>query len=331
MINPFKYLRNRKVGLALGSGGAKGISHISVIEYLESLDIPIHMITGSSAGAVVGAVYCCGTLKEFKEALLQLEWNDMISLFDPVFPRSGLIEGAKALEFMKQFIPDTVTIDELPIPLGIIATDLYSGMPITFRSGNLLKAIRASGSIPGIFVPVTCQNMVLIDGGVSKPLPIDVVKNMGAGYTIAVNLHPTVRTRRIKKLIRTLSKQDPVEEKHIRFEIAKSLSNITHHELFSTIADKKWFRSVEKWLGRETPKTEKLPNIFEIISQSVDIMEYTNTMLMLKYQKPTVLIQPDLLDINTLDFFRASDALTEGFQACEKVRGKIIRKIKYWI
>ncbi len=331
MINLFKYFRNRKVGLALGSGGAKGISHISVIEYLESLNIPIHMIAGSSAGAVVGAVYCCGTLKEFKEALLHLEWNDMISLFDPVFPRSGLIEGAKALKFMKQFIPDSVTIDELPIPLSIIATDLYSGMPVVFRSGNLLQAIRASGSIPGIFVPVTYENKVLVDGGISKPLPIDVVKNMGAGYTIAVNLHPTVSNKRIRKLIRTMSKHDTVEEKQVRLEIAKSLSNIRHYELFSTIADKKWFRSVEKWLGRESPKAEKLPNIFEIISQSVDIMEYTNTMLVLKYQKPTVLIQPDLLDLNTLDFFRASDALTGGFQACEKVRGKIIRKIRYWV
>ena len=331
MINPFKYLRNRKVGLALGSGGAKGISHISVIEFLQSLDIPIDMIAGSSIGAVIGAVYCSGTLKELKEDLLKMEWNDMLSIFDPVFPKSGLILGKKFIEFLTRFIPKSIKIEHLKTPLAIVATDYYSGMPIVFRSGNVLEAVRASISIPGVFVPVTYRDTILVDGGVAKPLPIDVVKKMGAGITIAVNLHPTVHKKRLRKILRKFTRDDTVLESKSKLEIAQSPESMKHHELTRVIRDTRWLKSVEKWLGVGIHKGDRLPNIFELMSQSVDIMEYSNTMLMLKYQRPTVLIEPDLLDIKSLDFTRPTRALEEGFRACEKVRKKIIRKIKYWV
>jgi NTE family protein len=331
VINPFKYFRNRRVGLALGSGGAKGISHISVIEFLQSLNIPIDMVAGSSIGAVIGAVYCSGALKELKEEILKIELNDMLSIFDPVFPKSGLIAGKKFIEFLTRFVPKTIKIEDLKIPLAIVATDYYSGMPIVFRSGNVLEAVRASISIPGVFVPVKYRDTILIDGGVAKPLPIDVVKNMGAGITIAVNLHPTVHKKRLKKILRKITQDDTVLESKTKLEIAQSPESMKHHELTRVIKDAKWLKSVEKWLGVGIDKGDKLPNIFELISQSVDIMEYSNTMLMLKYQRPTLLIEPDLLDVKSLDFTHPSHALTEGFRACEKVRKRIIRKIKYWV
>jgi NTE family protein len=329
MLNPFKYFRNRRVGLALGSGGAKGISHISVIEFLQSLNISIDMIAGSSIGAVIGAVYCSGTLKELKERILKIEWNDMVSLFDPVFPKSGLIDGERFIDFLSRFVPRNSKIEDLDTPLAIVATDFYSGMPVVFRSGNILEAVRASISIPGVFVPVKYRDTLLIDGGVAKPLPIDVVKHMGAGLTIAVNLHPTVYKKRLKRIIRKISQDDTVVESKPKLEIVKSLERLKHHELTNVIKDTKWVKSVEKWLGIGMEKGDKLPNIFEIISQSLDIMEYSNTMLMLKYQKPTVLIEPDLLDLKSLDFSHLSHALSEGYKASERVRGRIIRKIKY--
>lgn len=319
------------MGLALGSGGAKGISHISVIEFLQSLNIPIDMVAGSSIGAVIGAVYCSGALKELKEEILKIELNDMLSIFDPVFPKSGLIAGKKFIEFLTRFVPKTIKIEDLKIPLAIVATDYYSGMPIVFRSGNVLEAVRASISIPGVFVPVKYRDTILIDGGVAKPLPIDVVKNMGAGITIAVNLHPTVHKKRLKKILRKITQDDTVLESKTKLEIAQSPESMKHHELTRVIKDAKWLKSVEKWLGVGIDKGDKLPNIFELISQSVDIMEYSNTMLMLKYQRPTLLIEPDLLDVKSLDFTHPSHALTEGFRACEKVRKRIIRKIKYWV
>ncbi|MFC1669040.1 patatin-like phospholipase family protein [Spirochaetota bacterium] len=333
MINPLKYFRNRTVGLVLGSGGSKGIAHISVIEYLESMGIPINMIAGSSMGAIIGTIYSLGCLKKFKEDLLKISRKDMMSIFDPVFPRSGLIAGKSIVDFLKRYIPNDANIEDLKIPMSIVATDYYNGRSVIFRSGNILEAIRASISLPGILVPVRFKSTFLIDGGVANPLPINVVKSMGAGITIAVNLHPRLNEKKFKKYIKL---------KNERWKSIIDASDIEiiedHDDIDCGIPHKNvgWLHSVENWLGvgREKKKQKddfEVPNIFEIISQTVDIMEYVNTMLMLKYGPPNVLIEPKVMDIPTLDFTKSAAVITEGFLACAKAKKSLIRKVKMWI
>lgn len=333
MLNPLKYFRNRSVGLALGSGGSKGIAHISVIEYLESVGIPIHFIAGSSIGAVVGVIYSAGKLRQFREDLLSMQWRDMVSLFDPVFPRTGLMEGRKLVDFLKKYIPRSAKIEDLPVPVAVVATDYYSGYPLVFRSGNILDALRASVSIPGVFTPMRYNETFLLDGGVSNPIPIDVVKKMGAGLTIAVNLHPTLTQQRLKHIVKKVIRRDSEEE-------SKGLELIREKNSpeVNMILDNRgahWIRSVEAWLGIGVEKREEerltTPNIFATISQAIDIMEYMNSTLLLKYYRPTVLIQPELGWLPTLDFSQTSRALTEGFNACSRMQGAIKRRISCWI
>jgi NTE family protein len=328
MINPVKYFRNRKVGLALGSGGAKGLSHIAVIEYCANMKIPIDMISGSSIGAVIGAVYLCGNLNRLKEDMLSFSKKEFLSIADLTLPKSGLLKGNNFIKFLTKYIPADAKIENLPKPLAIVATDYFTGKPIIFRKGNILEAIRASVSIPGVFVPAAYSSTYLLDGGVSNPLPVDVVKKMGAGLTIAVNLHPGLKVSKIKKYVKTGAGK-------IGIDIFAEELQYADDKLRVSVPDNKksltgWFSNIEQWLSREKEK-DIHPSIFEVLFQAIDIMEYVNTQNTLKYHTPTVLIEPALLQTGTLDFHDAKNIITAGYAASADKKFELIRKIKFWI
>ncbi len=334
MFNPLKYLRNTRVGLVLGSGGALGMAHISVIEYLKTIGIPIQFISGSSIGAVIGALYGAGRLQEFKEKILSMSRRDMLSLYDPVIPRSGLIQGKLYMKFLEDFIPRDMQIEDLSVKLAINATDFYTGRTVVFTSGCLMEALRASISIPGVFVPVRYRNTVLIDGGVANPLPINIAREMGAGLTIAVNLHPRVhKNMRWKNTVKVgIDRRVTIDARELELieENDELKKEDTEHE-----TGRKWLRLLDNWLKRENREERddipEVPSIFETIYQSFSIMEYHNTVLLLKYYRPTVLIEPALMDVGTLDFLESPKILTEGYLACTRNRGALLRKVKFWV
>ncbi len=329
MINPLKYIVNRKVGLVLGSGGAKGIAHAAVVHCLSSMGIPIHMIAGSSIGAVVGALYCCGTLERFKNDMLKLDKRDLMSFFDPVFPRSGFVQGNKFMELLRDYIPEGTLIEDLPIPLAVCATEYESGMSMVFRRGNLLDAIRASISIPGIMVPVQYKGTLLLDGGVANPLPVNIMQEMGAGITIAVNLHPRLGSGRLRTFVKS---------EMCRFNLTLDADEV--EPLKDQALDRperpegsRWLTTIAYWLGTERTRAtrKEMPSIIDVMSKSIDIMEYVNTMLMLKYNRPTVLIEPDVLRFATFDFNKSREILEEGVKACDRIRGKLKRRVLIWV
>jgi NTE family protein len=334
MFNPLKIFKNTKVGLALGSGGAKGVSHIAVLDYCAKKEIPISMIAGSSIGAVIGSLYAYGALPEFTAFLKSVKSNDLFAYFDPVFPKTGLVQGRRAMELLAKFIPKSVDLEDLKLPVAIVATDFYTGKPVVFRKGNVLDAIRASISIPGIFVPVKYMDTVLVDGGVSDPLPIDVVKQMGAGIVMAVNLHPTLK---IKRAIVTGNASLALKQKeNSSNDIIEHVDTETLDTTTVVTQAKGWLSQVKKWIGiksdSETKKHDDgMPNIFEIVAGTIDIMEYMNTTLMITYNKPDVLIEPDLVHIGTLDFTKVDFLLNEGYAACLRVEKDIKRKVLRWI
>lgn len=316
------------MGLALGSGGAKGLSHIAVIEYLENMKIPVDMISGSSIGAVIGAVYLCGNLTRLKEDMLSFSKKEFLSIADIAIPKSGLLKGKNFINFLSKYIPADARIEHLPKPLAIVATDYYTGKPIIFRKGNILEAIRASISIPGVFVPAVYGSTFLLDGGVANPLPIDVVKDMGAGIIIAVNLHPRLKVSELKKYVKKSAAKIGIKLFHEKIQYAdeKKTVSVPEHKKISD----GWFKNIDQWLSREKEK-EQYPSIFEVLFQSIDIMEYVNTQNTLKYHKPTVLIEPDLLQTGTLDFHNAAFIITGGYAASAEKKFELIRKVKLWI
>jgi NTE family protein len=179
-----------KIGLALGSGAAKGIAHVGVIKALREANIPIDFIAGTSMGSLVGACYAVnGELDVLEELALQSNLRKMARLLDPKFTfiRVGLLHGSRVENYLKPLIGD-VDIQSCKIPFAAVATEIKTGTEVILNEGSLLQAVRASISIPVVFVPVNYKGVYLVDGGVTNPVPADIVRSMGATFTIAVNV-----------------------------------------------------------------------------------------------------------------------------------------------
>ncbi|MGM8214363.1 patatin-like phospholipase family protein [Bacillaceae bacterium W0354] len=173
-----------KIGLALGSGGARGFSHLGVLKVLYENNIPIDYIAGSSMGALVGALYASG---QSVENLYRLALTFRMKYFlDITVPKMGFIQGERIKSYLKMFTYQK-NLEEFPIPISIVATDIYTGEKVVFNKGDAATAIRASIAIPGIFVPEKVDDKLLVDGGVIDRVPISVVKDMGADLIIAVD------------------------------------------------------------------------------------------------------------------------------------------------
>jgi NTE family protein len=180
-------MKRPKIGLALGSGGPRGLAHIGVIKVLEQNNIPIDYIAGSSIGAMVGGFYAAKKdIKKVESIALGADRKLMLSLLDPTF-RQGLLAGDKVKKYIESHIGG-ITFDDLKIPLSVVATNLKNGDVVVFDKGKVAPAIRASISFPLVFKPVELSNRLLADGGLSAPVPVEVVRKMGAEFVIAVNL-----------------------------------------------------------------------------------------------------------------------------------------------
>ncbi len=176
------------VGLALGAGAAKGFAHIGVLDALEKAGIRIDVIAGSSMGAIIGGGYAAGlSVDSLADVALNSDWFDVLNLLDPVFPTRGFIDGQKIHAFLDELY-DHKNIEDLAIPFAATTVDILRGDLFVLNEGNLANAARASSSIPIIFNPLTIDDQVLVDGGMIDPVPIDVVRSMGADYIIAVNV-----------------------------------------------------------------------------------------------------------------------------------------------
>lgn len=174
-----------KIGLALGSGAARGFAHIGVIQELKKNNISIDYVAGSSIGAVIGAFFCAGvSLERITEIL---ECIDIKHLLDFSFSKGSLIKGKKLEDFFRLFL-DSKHIEDLEVPLKIVATDLRKAERIVFSEGDVIKAIRSSIAIPGIFSPIRFEEKILVDGGLIDRVPSSVVRNMGADIVIGVDV-----------------------------------------------------------------------------------------------------------------------------------------------
>ena len=182
-----KFFKRPRIGLALGSGGPKGLAHIGVIKVLEKNGIPIDFIAGSSFGALVGGFYAATQdIKKIEDISPTTNWRQILTLIDPSL-RQGIVSGKKIEEFIENYV-DEMRFQELKIPLSVVATDLKNGRAVCINKDKVASAIRASISTPLVFKPVEREGKLLVDGGLSVPVPVDIVRKMGADIVIAVNL-----------------------------------------------------------------------------------------------------------------------------------------------
>ncbi|MFC1624941.1 patatin-like phospholipase family protein [Patescibacteria group bacterium] len=179
----------KKVGLALGSGGWKGLAHVGVIKTLEKAGIPIDYVAGSSAGSLIGGLYSSfGNSEKLENFFLNFGYRDLLKIFSDPHLKSGLLKGDKAAKYLNKITKDK-DIEDLDIKFCSVSTDLITGKTVYIRHGNLAQSIRASCSVPILFDPQKRRGKILIDGASTEPVPVRAVREMGADFVIAVNLN----------------------------------------------------------------------------------------------------------------------------------------------
>lgn len=294
--------RRQIIGLALGSGSARGWSHIGVLRALEDAGIRPDVVAGASVGAAVGAAYVTGKLDAYEAFALGLDRRQVISYFDISF-RGGLIKGRKVFDFLHSDLPDQA-IEDLARPFAAVATDVNRGQEVWLRRGRLLDAVRASTAIPGIVTPVRIDDRWLIDGGVVNPVPVSVCRALGADLVIAVDLNTTLLAKRVDEPAPApppvLPPPAPEGEERTWQRAMRDMAS----EL------QEWIAGASRRDKRDLP-----PSMFEVMGATIDIMTIRITRSRMAGDPPEVLIAPRLPEFAMFDFHRAREAIEEGRRA----------------
>jgi len=281
--------RKPRIGLALGSGSARGWAHIGAIRALEERGVKPDLICGTSIGALVGAVYASGQLDQLEEWVTGLAWTQVVRLMDLTW-RGGLIRGQRLFNLFRSTFQDR-EIAELEVPFGAIATELSSGREIWLRHGKLLDVVRASIAAPGLFTPVVFEGAVLVDGGLVNPVPVSMCRAFGAEIVIAVDLS-WGKLGPYRNMGRDLPAPPPQEP---------------------------------SWIGRLLRGSRAkgaepaIPSIFEVFNTALDIVEQRVARSRLAGEPADVLITPLLPNFGTMEYHRAKEAIAEGRAAVERM------------
>jgi NTE family protein len=292
--------RKLRLGLALGSGSARGWAHIGVIRALEERGIKPDMICGSSIGALVGAAYASGELDRLEQWVTGLAWTTVVRLMDLTW-RGGLIRGTRLFALFRTILEDR-EIDELPIPYGAIATELYSGRELWLRHGKVLEAVRASCAMPGLFTPVVRDGALLVDGGLVNPVPVSMCRALGADVVVAVDL--------------SWGKLGPYRRGRERQVAPRETPG--------------WLDKLRPgWVpgkGKTHENEPSIPSIFDVFLTSLDIVEMRVARSRLAGEPADVLITPLLPDFATMDYHRAREAISEGRAAVDRM-GPLLEQV----
>jgi len=294
--------RKLRIGLALGSGAARGWAHIGVARTLESNNIRPDIICGTSIGALVGAALACGELSRLETWVRSLKWQKVISYFDLTM-NGGLIKGDKLFDFFRNNVQD-LDIEDLDLPFGAIATDLASGREIWLREGSMFEAVRASISLPGLFTPVEREDNLLVDGGLVNPVPVSMCRALGADVVIAVDLNADLlgAGRHGGTAVRAISED--------RSSSSASLLERIQGKLAGALSLQ----------GSE----HDTPSVIDVITASINIMQVRITRSRLAGEPADALITPRLAHFALLDFHRADEAIEAG----ETATGLVISQLQ---
>ena len=272
----------KDIALVLSSGGARGLAHIGAIEELEAQGYRITSIAGCSMGALIGGVYAAGKLKEFREWMKTVDRKKMLELTDFSLSLNHIVKGSRIIEAIMEFVPD-VPIEDLPIPYCAVATDLKTGHEVVFNKGSLFHAIRASISLPSFYEPVRRDGMILIDGGVTNPIPLNRVVRQESDILVGIDVsgHDYKAQWEI---------QQELIEKRKR---SKSLS--------------------QQILNKLIPDNLEF-NYYTMLSRVSSLMIRQNSILMTQLMKPDVLVDIQMSRYGGFDYDKSEKIIAIGRQ-----------------
>ncbi|MGV8830646.1 MAG: patatin-like phospholipase family protein [Devosia sp.] len=299
-----------KIALALGSGAARGWAHIGVIETLTEAGIVPDIICGTSMGALVGACHASGHLEGLRDWAMSADWRAVASMVDVNVLAGGLVDGALIVKWLGDLgLPET--IEDLKVPFAAVATDISSGREIWLQSGPLTPAIRASIGMPGLFSPTKIDGRWLSDGGLVNPVPVSLCRAMGGDYIIAVNLNDDLLGRPLVVEAEIAPVETPKPESLL--ELVRSIPASVQARMSSL----NFFGSASQ-----------TPGYFDVLANSIDIMQDHITRSRLAGEPPHAMILPAVANIGLLDFHRAEDAIAAGRAAAERALPDIKVKLQ---
>lgn len=335
--------RTPKLGLALGSGSARGWSHIGVLLALRDAGIQPDVVCGSSIGALVGAAYAGGELERFADWVQGLGMRDVFGFMDFNLA-GGMLKGEKLISFWRRNFAD-FDIENSPIPFGAVATDLHSGAEVWMRQGSIADAVRASIALPGLFTPVLREGRLLVDGGLVNPVPASLARAMGADIVIAVDLNVDLMQRHMQPLAvqeapppipspRQQQAEDGDEEGDDMLNRTQPYpvppaGGTTGEEAGAAVPPpgKPWSRRLTSWIpGVGAPPAVannplvdgmRIPSVLDVVMTSVNIMQMRITRSRMAGDPPELVIAPRLAHLGLLDFHRAKEAMDAGYAATQ--------------
>lgn len=304
----------QRLGLALGSGAARGLAHIGVLKVLEAEKITIDCIAGTSIGAFIGALYAAGTpIDRMEDVARNVDWRQLARLIGPSLPTTSLLDGRKVARFISELIPAR-SFEELRLPLAITATDVETGEQLVIRKGGLVEALQAALAFPGIFPPVQVGQRFLVDGGLVNPVPIDVARTLGATQVIGVCAIPEVEKRPTETSLALKNSRNP----------KTPLLSVFNSGSVERLLREIWPSSDHQEEPHPEESDRRPPNILRVCAQSIAIMENEINALRMSRYDADILIRPDLNGLNLLDFHHADAIIEAGVQATlplvEKIR-----------
>lgn len=286
----------KKISLALGSGGARGLAHIGVIRKLSESGYDIGYIAGTSIGALIGGIYCAGKLDVYEKWARQLTRRDMVRLLDFSFTRGAIIKGDKVIDAICELIGDE-NIEGLPIGFTAVATDMREQAEVWLSRGSLFNAIRASTAIPTLMSPIELDGRLLADGGLVNPIPIAPTLNHGSGLTVAVDLNgPRAGVSDSE------NRPPPIDA-----DVAKS---------------NKYARAISEFVDKLKPsrdngndrKNETAPSFLQMSTQTIEIMQNGIARLKLAAYSPDMVIEIPRDLCLFWEFDRAAEMIDIGYR-----------------
>jgi len=281
---------SKDVALVLSSGGARGLAHIGAIQELEARGYRITSIAGCSMGALIAGVYATGKLGVFREWMRSVDKKKMLELTDFSFSINHLVKGNRIIEAIMEFVPD-MPIEELPIPYCAVATDWNTGREVVFRKGSLFAAIRASISLPSFFEPVRRDGMILIDGGVTNPIPMNRVKRHRGDILMGIDV----------------SGRDYETQALAQGELAQK---------------RKEGRSLSRQIIDKLIPDNLDFNYYTVLSRVSTLMIRQNSILMAQLAKPDVLVDIQISQYGAFDYDKSEKLIAIGRQKTRMVLRK---------
>ena len=295
-----------RLGLALGSGAARGWAHIGVLRALEEMDLRPDVIVGASVGSLVAAAFAVNKLDQLETWARGLDRMDVLKLLDTSFSGGGVMQGNRLMGAIGEQIGD-VEIDTLKTDYAAVAADLVTGQEVWLTKGSLLQAVRASSGLPGLFAPVWHDHRWLIDGGVVNPVPVSLCRALGAEFVIGVNLNGHLNKKTALRGRGAMPNRSP--DQNPESSAAGWTSPERWAELFGGLLS----------VVRGSDKNRE-PGLFDVIAASVNIMQDRITRSRMVGDPPMVALNPNLGHFELMDFHRADEAIDIGRDAVCRAR-----------